>query len=275
VSPIINYAFAGFCLILVVAALLLYIGHDRLKRLAFLRKERLVRHCIIIYSAIYDKLLIIEKASTELTAIIAIEQRERGRRRSWMYRIIKRVLFVVLSILIVLFIEFFTVIYNLVSIFFKALIVWRGYKIVFHLPPFLSSVTKFIDQLSSLARFDYVTVVFYPFLVALDFIASLNINLSSVRISCSGAQAPIRLLFDCLIAGFVVVVVESDVAVFWFTSFASANFKFLSLVLNRHFLANNFGQVITYMPRVFFFGLLLPNPIKMIQYLLGNHMSIR
>jgi len=254
--------FALSSLILLAPALLVYFGSYGLRRVSFLRKQ-LLKRCVIIYCVIYEKIVIIDKMSRKL-------QYPAGRQHSRMYSCFKWFIFAILFCIIVLS----TMIFNFLSIFFKALILWRAYATVVFNFPLLPSLTQFVSHISSIIGSDFFAGLFYPFLVALDFLVNLNITLSSSRASCSGIKAPLRLLLNCLIAGLVIVVVESDVAVFWMTSFASANLKFSSLSLNKHIPWEICFNVFYYSLMAIFFGLLLPNPIKMIQYLLGNHVLI-
>ena len=91
-----------------------------------------------------------------------------------------------------------------------------------------------------------------------------------MQVTCSGAQDPIRLFFNLLVAGFVVIIIESDMAVFWLTALSSANTKFFSMLLDRTFVMHHVIKVLGYSVGVLFFNNIIPNPIKLIQYLLGK-----
>jgi hypothetical protein len=99
-------------------------------------------------------------------------------------------------------IEFEKDIFALYSTFFKTLIMWRNFSDVIDLS-FFDTIYNF------LAQFGYVVgIIYYPFLYVANLLANININLKAVNVTCSGAQAPIRLLINCFIASFILVIIE-------------------------------------------------------------------
>lgn len=270
-SPYINYLIAGVALFIVIMAILFYISHDRLRRIAFLRKERLVRYSVIAYKIILDKLKLVEKASNEISAI-EVKLKEDEDKKSIIRKFLTYLAFFVSSVLIFVTVIFFSVLSNLLSIIFKALIVWRGYSFinVLRLPSFIHIVERFVSNLYFAVPIPYLNKILEPLVVAISFIANIDLNfLSNVRVSCLGAQAPVRLLFDIIVASVVVIVIESDMAVFWLTALTTATNKFFSMLLDKNFVTHNIYKVMGYTVGVVFFVAILPNPIKVIQYLLG------
>jgi hypothetical protein len=72
-----------------------------------------------------------------------------------------------------------------------------------------------------------------PFLYLFDMLASVNLNLSSVNVTCSGSQAPIELLINCFILGLLVIIIRSDYQLL---------FNILLNNLNQRFILNNVEQ---------------------------------
>jgi hypothetical protein len=103
-------------------------------------------------------------------------------------------------------------IYFTYQVFFTSLILWRGMKIDFKLSPILNLLAEALRGITQYIGFpvDVLFILAIPFLYLFDSLASINLNLSSVNITCSGSQAPIELLINCFILGFLIIVVRSD-----------------------------------------------------------------
>lgn len=233
IIPVTNFAMGFVSVVLCGILLGPYIAGNRLRRIAFLRRERLVKQCQVLFSYLFDTLKILEKASQEI-----INNRHREALAStarYSKEFLKKLLFVTCIVVLVAGVIIYHLFFNLVMIIFKAMIVWRGYRdiIYFQVPNFSHLINQFIESIGLVINFPDITYIFYPVFRAISFIANININLSAVNVSCSGAQAPIRLLVDCLVAAFVVIVIESEMAVLWFCGVTNACQTFLKMIFNR------------------------------------------
>eukprot|EP01034_Spumella_vulgaris_P023585 gene23585-29814_t len=162
VNPLTNFIFGFFCLFFCGIAFSHYIGGGRLQRIAFIRKEMLIKQGQIMFHVLCDKIDYIGSACND-------QNRQ-----------------------------------------------------------------KYLDVLRvSFSVPEYCLYVFYPFMFVVQNIANIRINLTYVNVSCPGAQAPIKLLLDCVVTGIVVIIIESDMEIFWQTQLKQALTKFRGLLFNR------------------------------------------
>ena len=49
-----------------------------------------------------------------------------------------------------------------------------------------------------------------PHHIYLDYFASFKIDFGAVEVTCKGFQAPIEIFVNCMVLGFIVVVIESE-----------------------------------------------------------------
>lgn len=254
-----------------------YIIGNRLRRVSFLRKERLVKHASILFNLIFSKLITIDRASIELNSIEQNRIRARilAEGKTLLRKVvdfIKMILFTLLVASLFSTIVIYYVFITLIQIIFKSLIIWRGYHQFFDIPDYLPSIRSFVYAVTRVIDISYITVLFsyafYPIFIIANYLAHINIDLSSIKISCAGSQAPIKLFVNCFVAGFIVIVIESDMAVFWLSSFKMANQKFMTLAVNRYFVFRNGSfpnkDVCKYVSASVVLSL-IPSPIKLVQ----------
>jgi hypothetical protein len=120
------------------------------------------------------------------------------------------------------------------------------------------------DALSTSA----IVYIAYPFVWLARALASLNIDFVEISVSCSGSQAPLRLLFNVIVIGIIVVIVESDLQVFWTCALSNANTKAMRLLINRYYMSNHPNKAIVQFFKAAFLSI-LPPPRKVIQYSIG------
>jgi len=117
------------------------------------------------------------------------------------------------------------------KVFFGALIIWRGYNFDVKVEYF-SSIEVAVAQISSLLRFGkIISLIFTPFVAVLHALSNIKLDLSYLGITCSGSQAPFELLLDCLILGFVIIVIDSEFHIYSGISFVGVLRSFISTSL--------------------------------------------
>lgn len=261
VNPDVSFAGAAFGLLLSGIGISVYIVGGRLHRMAFIRREILVRKAAGLYNTLTIALM---KLNDEYKAEAA------ARRRAKVLTICSIAL---RSFAFIMLIVFMAIIYFVVSVygtFYTSLILYRGYA---NLPNFVKIASLvdrlmlYLEKLSQAIRIPYLMYVFYPFVYVVDFLVNLNIDWSAVQITCTGAQAPAQLFVDCVVVGITVVVIESDMEIFWSSSFANVHQELRHLVLRDtfwkekpwrtagFFLWSSYLQVIPHPRSVLQFGL--------------------
>jgi hypothetical protein len=160
--------------------------------------------------------------------------------------------------------------HSVTRIAFNAMVLWRAYNgiyivnvnfVVDCLRPFLFEIGKIIHSQ------EIVLVISYPLISVIDIISKLSINLSDIKVTCIGAQSPLYLLCDVLIVGIVIIIIESDVNVFW-TMLSPTVSKIRSMVFSRHYISRNFCSSITYLSAAILISH-LPDPGMLVQYSMG------
>ena len=125
------------------------------------------------------------------------------------------IVFVVVAILYITFIS---------RILFSSLIVWRGINIIDD--SFYVKMAEFADSISETLNLTYVSYAIWPFIKLMQYLSSIQIDLGEVEVTCAGSQAPMQLLINCFILGFIIIIIESDFFLFQ-NIFQQTNFKFV------------------------------------------------
>lgn len=269
INPLSNFIF-GYVALFFCFSMIFYFTGSRLRKNAFLRYERLVKPCIITFQ-ILDKR--IEYVLSRAVEISQERQRKRANEMSARLAWIKRISFIVIYIVVLFLVVIISLIYVLGSVLFKSMIIWRGYEKLFNLQPLYNAINSFIDLCSFSINLPLIDYIFYPAVIIISELSNININLSSVNVTCSGVQAPIRMAVNLLVAAFIVVVIESNIAIFWFASLQKTCKKFVGLSLNRFFFTQGKFLPSCRVPSFIFGASLLsfivPSPIKLVQYAIG------
>lgn len=264
VNPALNFAFGFLCLFAAMFVIWVYLYKGRLLRIAFHRRYSLVRKSIIITGAAARAADLVTSVSTIISTIIRKKNGTTNWKKTW-----KPIIFFVLAGVIVPLVILLVICYNLVHILFNSLVLWRGYRFVIKIPlDFLQQVDLLLVLVNFSLNVDFFQILAYPFAVVSNVFAEFSINLSAVQVTCSGAQAPILLLLDLIIVGFVIIIIESDLQVFWTTGLNQVISKATNMVFSRYYFSKN-------VKRTFYYSSVslglswLPDPRRCIQYVLG------
>lgn len=105
---------------------------------------------------------------------------------------------------------------SLASILFTSLLVFRSLSATLnsYAASFESKMTVFINEVASLFNFHFLVELFQPLVNLYGFLSNVlsHINFGPVAVQCSGSQAAMELLGNCLIIITVLIIVESEYA---------------------------------------------------------------
>jgi hypothetical protein len=238
VSPVPNFTLGFLALFVVVGIFSWYIVFGKFQRVSFERRTNTVgpyiEKCKYVLCCMEelkrDHLITAQKNVRDNKNLISTTRRKR--------KIIK---FLVISFLILLSFIVFIVLalafycYFTYHALFTSLILWRGLRTVLKLNPIFKLFAEALRGITQFIGFpvDVLFVIAIPFLYLFDALASINLNLSSVNVTCSGSQAPIELLINCFILGLLIIVVRSDYQLL---------FNVLLNNVNESFALNNLEQ---------------------------------
>jgi hypothetical protein len=104
------------------------------------------------------------------------------------------------------------------SVFFKAMIVWRGFSLSINFEQIMEDAVKIIANIMSLPAMEYL---FYPITYMFNLFSTFEIDLEAVAITCQGASAPMELFINMIVVGLAVIIIESDYQLFRAISFKS------------------------------------------------------
>jgi hypothetical protein len=225
ISPIPNFTLGFFALFLVIVIFSWYIVFGKFQRVSFERKVKIVTPNIE-----KCKQVLLSEEEFHYQHLIVVQDKKNQRTRKF-----KFFSFAVLSIVLMIVSVFLGFVFFTYQVFFTSLILWRGLQADLNLSPILTLLAEGLKDIT-----DYISMpvdLFYfvalPFLYLFETLATINLNLSSVNVTCSGSQAPIELLINCFILGLLVIVIRSDYQLL---------FNILLNNLNQRFLLNNVEQ---------------------------------
>jgi hypothetical protein len=225
ISPIPNFTLGSLALFLVVVIFSWYIVFGKFQRVSFERKVKIVTPNIE-----KCKQVLLSEEEFHYQHLIVVQDKKNHQTRKF-----KFFSFAVLSIVLMIVSVFLGFVFFTYHAFFTSLILWRGLKADLNLSPILTllaeglkDITEYISLPVNL--FYFVTL---PFLYLFQALAKIDLNLSSVNVTCSGSQAPIELLINCFILGLLIIIIRSDYQLL---------FNILLNNLNQRFLLNNVEQ---------------------------------
>jgi hypothetical protein len=225
ISPIPNFTLGFFALFLVIVIFSWYIVFGKFQRVSFERKVKIVTPNI---EKCKQVLLSEEEFHYQHLIVVQDKKNKRTRKLNFFF-------FVVLSIVFMIVSVFFGFVFFTYQVFFTSLILWRGLEADLNLSPILTLLAEGLTDITEYISLP-VNLFYYvalPFLYFFETLGTINLNLSSVNVSCSGSQAPIELLINCFILGLLVIVIRSDYQLL---------FNILLNNLNQRFLLNNVEQ---------------------------------
>jgi hypothetical protein len=256
VSPIPNFTMGFFALFMVMVIFSWYIVFGKFHRVSFERRTKTVEPNI-------EKCRQVLLCEEELHYKHLIGVQEKRNRRTKKFKFIS---FVLISFLLIIVSVVASIIFFIYQVFFTSLILWRGMKVDFKLSPILDLLAEALRGITQYLGFpvDVLFILALPFLYLFEALASINLNLSTVNITCSGSQAPIELLINCFILGFLIIVVRSDYQLL---------FNVLLNNVNQRYLLNNLEQQLDkgnlWFSRYFFLGLLFTGFIMINPFQVG------
>lgn len=268
VNPASNFIFGSLALILSVMAVFVYLYAGRLLRIAFYRKKRLAEKCIMIcgYAARAADLVGL------VSGIVSTIMRRRKDLNSYdelKRRVLKPMAFWFFGAILTFLVVIGVLLYAATHILFNSLVLWRGYRIVLRLPlSFFGQIELLGEMVNKALGINFFQILLYPFAVIANFFGSIDINLSAVQVTCAGSQAPILLLVNLVIVGFVVIIIKSDLQIYWSIALSDVLSKTQTLISSRYFFSRNKGLTLWYASCATIL-MLIPDPKKCIQYLLG------
>jgi hypothetical protein len=225
ISPVPNFTLGFLALFLVIVIFSWYIVFGKFLRVSFERKVK-----IVLPNIEKCKQVLFSEEKFHYQHLIVVQDKKNQQTRK-----LKFFTFGVLGLLVMIVSVFFGFVFFIYHVFFTSLILWRGMKADLHLSPILNLLAEGLQDITEYISLpvDLFYFVALPFLYLFEALASINLNLSSVNVTCAGSQAPIELLINCFILGLLVIIIRSDYQLL---------FNILLNNLNQRFILNNVEQ---------------------------------
>ena len=234
-----NYFIAGFALVFGIVAFFEYIVVGRFVNVALRRqkiKDQMQRACISVFNILKETL---ESHNLEKCAVLdeLIRQKKHKRKDSWLYlafrrlkksfafRLLRFTVFLVGVLIALTFNILKDILYVEHKIFYSSFILYRAMPLIQanvaaakHIVDqcFLTALKKWVAVIAHVFGFVNldiaVEVLFLPFIAVIDFVKNLSLEnvLGNANVTCLGSLAPISIVFNVLIFGFVIAVIKSD-----------------------------------------------------------------
>jgi len=252
--PSTNFAVGCFTLVACLFIGVEYVLFGRFHRVAFIRKERIIKKFTELCRVIQTKIVAFTESAErarhaeEAEAIgegadVDIEENQGNNSKSPKTpRVVrgdaaKGRLFLFYAFLIFIVNTIANYFMALIAVFFKALILWKG----FNFDPNI----KFIDQLDlTVANLGLIirlpgipALILYPVIIFFRMLANLQFkfDMSAVNVTCAGSSAPLELCINCFILGFLILVIEGGYQIFQRISVSVLNDSMLRTLLSREF----------------------------------------
>ena len=264
--------------------IIFYIGYGRLQLIAFERRVWMVEKSITMYSIALSLMMKTQKICNTISSTVAkvLQAREdvilRGESCSWAYfkvrakRIIRPIAFTITLLCVAMLIVTGTLVSAILHVLFNAMLIYRGYKIYVNIDfSFFDKISEFLSEIGLALNLSFIVdEISYPLIYFLSLLSNLSIDLTNVKVNCSGSQAPIYLLLDCMLVAVVVITISSNVHVFWSTLLKQSTMQFGVLLLNQHYINSFCNSLWTPIYTLASFALyIFPSPMKINQYLLS------
>ena len=235
VNPVPNFAIAIVVLALVFLFAFPYVIIGRFHRASFLRIYRVLRPLQGVAAEINVQLtkLIFLYADAD-----AIPEGFGSR-----FRPILVLCFLVFSTMIIIPVAMMLYLFTLSTVLYRAMLVWRGlYRFTEKIDHFYDRMEAVSVAFAEMTGLTELRHVIYPFIVAIDFIAGINIDFGAVEVTCEGSQAPLELLINTFVLGFAVIVIESDFHVYTAHVFGELNHKVARTLFHFNLRLKGKGQ---------------------------------
>jgi hypothetical protein len=262
VSPLPNFTLGFLALFIVVVIFSWYIVFGKFHRVSFERRTKTVEPNI----KKCRQVLICEE-ELHYQHLVDVQEKRDGQNKKY-----KFISFTLISFLLIIVSVLASFIYFTYQVFFTSLILWRGMKVDFNLSPILNLLAEALSDIPQYIGFpvNVLFIIAIPFLYLFDALASINVNLSSVNITCSGSQAPIELLFNCVILGFLIIVVRADYQLLFNVLLNNVNQRFLLNNLEQQLDKGNLWFSRYFFVGIIFTGFIMVNPFQVgLRYCMG------
>ena len=285
VNPAVNFVFGILSLALCFMAVSIYIIFGRLQRIAFERRRWLIEKNMIIYSMLLKLIDMSKSLCQAVTFMRSMRRRKvedailRRRPRNAHYvvvkvkRMLKLCFFLLMSVLAGVVVFVGTLFSVTVHVLFNATLLYRGYRAYFNLNSssysFNDRVNDFLGGIGVVLNLSsLVNSLINPINYILDI---LSFDLNSIKVECSGSQAPINLLLDCFIACIVIISIHSDADLLWMARVRESASQLSTFFPSRLHLFGRFSSTLSALLQsaVSIVIITLPSPMKINQYLIS------
>ena len=145
---------------------------------------------------------------------------------------LKMTCFFILSLVFLVFCSFLVFLMLIGNALFSALIMWRSLHSILD-NQIITSIKETFASIASFLGLGYLEYIMYPFIYILTALANIKINFSAVNVTCEGSKAPLKLVVNCLILGYIVKVIESSFLVYSASSYKKTNTMILKSIFSQ------------------------------------------
>ena len=280
-NPAINFILGSVAFVLAAMAIFEYVWRGRLLRIAYQRRERLVYKLIAMYGAMLTTADMITRAGNVLQKMK--KSQDAGRRLTWhpvswccfCYRaccseyVLRAAFFLILVPLVILCVTSLYVFHSTLRIVFQAMVLWRAYKRNIHISFTHKFLNPFLRHIgAAIGSNEIVYILTFPYVYLIDKISNININLQAVQVTCNGAQSPLYLFVDIVVVGVVILVIQSDVQIFWTMMIQPSTSKIRSMVFSREYFFSHWKRTLLYLAMAMAIAQ-VRDPAELVSYCMG------
>ena len=271
VNPTNSFIIGFICVGIAILVIRSYIFRGRLQRIAFHRREQLIKKAIIAAAAT-------SRAADLVSAVdnlIRYVRRQNARNQKywcispekWEYW--KAVFFVIMSVMVILLTIAVTIFFGISQIFFNMMVLYRSYRKYLHFSrSFEDEMRYVVNTIVGIFDVEPIMWIVSPLIYFASIVANFSLDLRAVQVSCVGAQAPGLLLIDIAIVGVVIIMIRSDAQVYWAVAQQKALMKAINMTFNPNYVTKNIVSTVFHVSCAL--GIMvLPSPTKIIQYSMG------
>jgi hypothetical protein len=221
VNPTPNFTIGFAVLGLGVAIIAVYIFRGRFESISFRRKVLVIQPLV--------------ELCTEIQSFLLQNKLVKSRKTSKLGSRLKIFIFLIIGIVVIAFTMIGLVILTFYQTVFNAMIIWRGLHGVFELPSFNLGIKSLMRQISqSLSIPTYVMeAFFYPLFLIVQFVATLNIDMSQISVTCEGSKAPFDLLMNFGILGISLSIIVTGYQYVWQVTLPTLNQAVFDYILTN------------------------------------------
>ena len=200
VSPNMNFIQGVITLVITVALTWVYVFRGRFAVVAFMRKYRVAKP-------------LKEQALRIASYMMRYEYKGESLRMYYTdFRILRVFLFFFISTSFTVSLVALAYLGAMGKIAFKATILVVGLKFDV---PILNKLKGLGDAIANIFQSAwFALVLFAPFAAFLDFLVSFEFSLDAVNVTCTGSEAPSKLLTNLFVLGVVICLIQSDFAIY-------------------------------------------------------------